>query len=591
MTGTWPVQSAASSSVPSSSQPPNGVIGHNSALLSCLSAAELRDLDSEGRCVITDHGAFLLFNLYIPNAGEDRNEFKLRYLELLSMRLRQCQAAGREVVVVGDLNIAATRLDHCQPEPFELADGSKVAFEESPSRKWWRDNVTATLTYTSADEQSASADQQPRLVDVLRAEHPSQRKAYTCWNTLTGARSGNYGTRIDYILTSHSVATAAHSSRILSYVHGSDHCPVQCSIDVQRLPGWAVRSVPPALCSQWWPELSGQQKKLSSFFTKLDAAPAAQQAQQHAEHQPEVSTIRVVVAPAAAAAVVEQSKSANTQPKRLADSSLKSVDRKRRKGPAGKALSPPSSASLLSYFSAPAKPTPPSPHPGDIDRAFLTGHANSHANQPEQLHVQNQQRPSFIPVEEPSTPPRITPRSSDGGLLCSDHSLDLPEAGDGSLVAAHSSAASPLSLSISCSALSPPLGRSSPSPPLPASTESCLSPSSSASSASSSDKPSAVSAFSRLFTQSSLEVLCAHSLPAKMWQVNKKGPNHGRQFYCCNVPVPDRCQYWQWLSDIKRQRSRQQQSEQHKQQQTGSVDGAQSQFVSARTVQMQALVR
>ena len=389
MTGTWPVQSATAS--PSSSSPPSAPIGHTSALLSCLSAAELRDLDSEGRCVLTDHGAFLLFNVYVPNAGEERNEFKLRYLELLSLRVRQCQAEGREVVVVGDLNIAATRLDHCQPEPFVLADGSKVPFEESPSRRWWRNNVTDTLGAAAigcVDVPPAESDQQPRLVDVLRAEFPGQRAAYryytpittractslssnsnhvltapslsfcSCWNTLTGARAGNYGSRIDYILASLNVAAACHSSRILAHVQGSDHCPVQCSIDVQRLAGWTVGTVPPALCSQWWPELSGQQKKLSSFFTKLDPASTQQhtqqQQQQRAESEPEL--VAGKVAAAAATAPAGRSTPGNAQqPKRLADDSLKPHSRKRRKGVADTAPPPLGSASLLSYFAAPTR--------------------------------------------------------------------------------------------------------------------------------------------------------------------------------------------------------------------------------------------
>ena len=83
-----------------------------------------------------------------------------------------------------------------------------------------------------------------------------------------------------------------------------------------------------------------------------------------------------------------------------------------------------------------------------------------------------------------------------------------------------------------------------------------------------------------------------------MWQVNKKGPNHGRQFYCCSLPPPGRCDFWAWLSDIRRQRSKQQQQQQQqhhemKQQQreaqTGSHESAAAgEFVTARRiVQMQ----
>lgn len=52
------------------------------------SGEELRELDGEGRCVITDHGAFVLFNLYVPAitsedplVAEERFSYKMRFLE------------------------------------------------------------------------------------------------------------------------------------------------------------------------------------------------------------------------------------------------------------------------------------------------------------------------------------------------------------------------------------------------------------------------------------------------------------------------------------------------------------------------------
>jgi exonuclease III len=38
-------------------------------------------LDGEGRCVCTDHGAFVVFNVYVPNAGNgSRLPYKQRWL-------------------------------------------------------------------------------------------------------------------------------------------------------------------------------------------------------------------------------------------------------------------------------------------------------------------------------------------------------------------------------------------------------------------------------------------------------------------------------------------------------------------------------
>jgi hypothetical protein len=43
------------------------------------------DLDDEGRCIVTDHGEFVLFNVYVPNAGHgsSRLPHKLRCVAVL----------------------------------------------------------------------------------------------------------------------------------------------------------------------------------------------------------------------------------------------------------------------------------------------------------------------------------------------------------------------------------------------------------------------------------------------------------------------------------------------------------------------------
>jgi exonuclease III len=49
--------------------------------------ASTADLCKEGRIMYTDHGSFVLLNVYVPNAGgqigQPRMDFKLRYLKAL----------------------------------------------------------------------------------------------------------------------------------------------------------------------------------------------------------------------------------------------------------------------------------------------------------------------------------------------------------------------------------------------------------------------------------------------------------------------------------------------------------------------------
>ncbi|KVH92283.1 Endonuclease/exonuclease/phosphatase [Cynara cardunculus var. scolymus] len=81
---------------------------------------ELLKIDSEGRCIITDHGHFVLFNIYGPRAACDdaeRIEFKLLFYKILQKRWESLMLKGRRVIVVGDFNIAPSSIDRCDAGP------------------------------------------------------------------------------------------------------------------------------------------------------------------------------------------------------------------------------------------------------------------------------------------------------------------------------------------------------------------------------------------------------------------------------------------------------------------------------------------
>jgi len=71
------------------------------------------DLDDQGRCVVTDHGRFVLFNVYAP-CGSDSGTLprKMRFLHALRDAMdRQRREFGREVILVGDMNLTVDRRD------------------------------------------------------------------------------------------------------------------------------------------------------------------------------------------------------------------------------------------------------------------------------------------------------------------------------------------------------------------------------------------------------------------------------------------------------------------------------------------------
>lgn len=100
------------------------------------------------------------------------------------------------------------------------------------------------------------------LVDSFRCLHPSQEKAYTCWSTLLDSRKINYGTRIDYILLSKSLAGHLKKAEVWQQVEGSDHCPVFAELAMELVA--SSQQSHPSLCSSNFS--AGKQKKLSDFL-------------------------------------------------------------------------------------------------------------------------------------------------------------------------------------------------------------------------------------------------------------------------------------------------------------------------------------
>jgi AP endonuclease 2 len=188
-------------------------VGENSL---AMDVPRLRELDSEGRCVCTDHGAFVLFNCYCPaltvdaeenpDQYEDRRQFRLDFLNALSSRAVALISAGRHVVICGDLNVTHSELDYAWK-----ASPGKPKSPQSQATLWFRKLLHL------------------HFADSFRAMHPRLEK-YSCWSMKTGARKNNYGCRLDFFLVSRAffetVREDIDTADVLDSIEGSDHCPV-----------------------------------------------------------------------------------------------------------------------------------------------------------------------------------------------------------------------------------------------------------------------------------------------------------------------------------------------------------------------------
>lgn len=165
----------------------------------------IKKFDQEGRFVITDHKDFLLYNVYFPNgsASEERHLFKQDFLKRFTKHLKDQMAQGREVIVLGDYNVAYMEIDVF--DPVRLSRVSGFLPEE---RNWFSSFLQAGFT------------------DSFRHFYPHEPEKYTWWSYRENARLGNRGWRIDHICVSPGLVDRLKSVEIHDRQMGSDHCPI-----------------------------------------------------------------------------------------------------------------------------------------------------------------------------------------------------------------------------------------------------------------------------------------------------------------------------------------------------------------------------
>lgn len=171
----------------------------------------MEQYDSEGRIVITDHGPFDLYNIYFPNggSGDIRHNFKQQFLKDLNQHLKEKLNKGRDVIVVGDYNVAHEAIDVYDPIRLSKVSGF------FPEERAWFDSFLDL-----------------GFIDTFRYFKPTEAKRYSWWSYRELARISNRGWRIDYICVSKGLEKYLSSADILDQVEGSDHCPVVATLDI-----------------------------------------------------------------------------------------------------------------------------------------------------------------------------------------------------------------------------------------------------------------------------------------------------------------------------------------------------------------------
>lgn len=158
--------------------------------------------DMETRIATVEIDRSTVASVYVPNGGKDYAA-KLRFLGAMERWAAETGAAGRTLILAGDLNVARTDMD-------------VHAKERKPGVIGQRPDERALIEGILAHG----------LVDVGRALDPANDGLFTYWAPWRNLRQRNIGWRIDYVLASSPLAARARRCAVLADFGTSDHAPV-----------------------------------------------------------------------------------------------------------------------------------------------------------------------------------------------------------------------------------------------------------------------------------------------------------------------------------------------------------------------------
>lgn len=165
--------------------------------------------DNEGRTIIVEFEDFTLVNCYFPNSQNERAriDYKIGFCDYLLWKLKKIVESGKNVILVGDYNIAHTEIDLKNPKNNENSPGY-----------YWEEREWMTKFLNNG------------FHDIFRERHPNEPEHYTWWSYRTDARARNVGWRIDYCCVNDEYVKNVKNAQIHSEFFGSDHCPVSIEV-------------------------------------------------------------------------------------------------------------------------------------------------------------------------------------------------------------------------------------------------------------------------------------------------------------------------------------------------------------------------
>ncbi len=170
----------------------------------------LEEHDQEGRVITLEYDQFYLVTVYTPNSKQEleRLEYRMKWEDDFLAYMKTLEK-NKPVIFCGDLNVAHKEIDLKNPKTNHRNAG-----------------------FTDEERQKFDQLLQNGFIDTFRYFYPDLADAYSWWSYRFKAREKNAGWRIDYFMVSDSLIGQLKGAAIHSQVMGSDHCPVELTIDL-----------------------------------------------------------------------------------------------------------------------------------------------------------------------------------------------------------------------------------------------------------------------------------------------------------------------------------------------------------------------
>lgn len=166
--------------------------------------------DHEGRVITLEMPEFYLVTVYVPNSqdGLKRLDYRMTWEEDFRQYLLELDRQ-KPVLVCGDLNVAHQEIDLKNPKSNRMNAG-----------------------FTDQEREKFQRLLDAGFVDTFRHFYPAQEGIYSWWSYRFKAREKNAGWRIDYFLASQRLTNRLEGASIHTEIFGSDHCPVEVTVDL-----------------------------------------------------------------------------------------------------------------------------------------------------------------------------------------------------------------------------------------------------------------------------------------------------------------------------------------------------------------------